>query len=426
MMQSSHTRREFLKIAGGGLLTITASPLIIDLLFKRPNLCLAEELSEFPSENQGVPKYVIDKALNLALSRGADFADVYIERTVKRVIEMKENSIKKINYTVDMGAGIRVLYGESTGFAFCEDLSEDSIYKTAKLSASLGKSEKLFFQKPLKKTSLTTNLISQKIPLPSITEDKRIFVMKQAEEAARYFDSKISEVFIEYNDEFKQITIANSDGTFVDDIQPTIYLKVNVLAVSNGSRQMGRSRVSGKCGFELFDKNPSGKVGRDAAEEAIKMLKAKNSPSGEMPVVVTSGWGGVLFHEAVGHGLEGDGVSKGSSYFAGRIGERVASDIVTFVDDATIPNLRGSFNYDDEGTPSQRKILIDKGILKGFMTDILSAKKLKTTSTGNGRRESLIRPHGEDDKHLYPGGEIKTRRNNFLDKKRTFCKEFRR
>jgi TldD protein len=388
-MKNNQTRRDFLKVAGSGLITISASSLILDILTKRADLCLAEELSEFSTENQGVPKYVIDKALKLALADGADFADIYIERTIKRIIVMKENSIKNINYSVDMGAGIRVLYGESTGFAYCEDLSEGSIYKTAKLTASLGKSNKITIPRTLNKTLLKSNIISETIPISSITEDKRVLVMKQAEEAARSYDSKIKEVFIDYYDEFKQITIANSDGVFVDDVQPVIYFKVNALGIGNGTRHMGRSRISGRCGFELFDKNPPDKAGRMAAEEAVKMLSAVNSPSGEIPVVVNGGWGGVLFHEAVGHGLEADGVAKGSSYFTGRIGEKVASDIVTFVDDATIPNLRGSFNIDDEGTPSQRKILIDKGILKGYMSDILSSKKLKITSTGNGRRESF-------------------------------------
>jgi len=387
-MKEKGTRRDFLKAAGGCVLTLTASPLLLECLAEKLDFSSPEALP-LPYDEPEASKSVLEKALKIALTRGADFADIYVEKTIKRTIEMKEGKIKNIRYSVDIGAGVRVLYGENTGFAFCEDLSEYSILNTAKLAASLGKAGNYILPQGLKWIPLSKNILSQKIPITSVGEDKRIIVMRKAEEAARSFDGKIFDVFIDYYDEFKEITIANSKGLFVQDLQPTIYFKVNALAVKGRERQMGRGRVSGRCGFELFDRNPPEGIGKTAAEKAVRMLDARNSPSGEMPVVVNGGWGGVLFHEAVGHGLEGDGVAKGSSYFTGRIGERVASDIVTFVDDATIPNLRGSFNFDDEGTPSQRKVLIEKGILKGFMTDILSAKKLNTVSTGNGRRESF-------------------------------------
>jgi len=388
-MKTKRTRREFLKITGKSMLTLTASPFILDFLAKNSELCFAEDTSELPVLKQSVTKNVIEKALDIALSNGADFADIYLERTVKRTIELSESRIKNIRYSIDIGAGIRVLYGESTGYAYCEDLTESSILKAAKLSANLGKSDNHIEPEELIRCQLKNNILTQTIPLTSVSEDKRIQAMRKAEEAARAYNNKISNVSIDYYDEFKQISIANSEGNFVDDIQPIVYFKVNALAINNGNRHMGRTRFSGKCGFEIFDQNKPEDSGRMAAEEAIRMLKAKDSPSGEMPVVVNGGWGGVLFHEAVGHGLEADGVAKGNSYFAGRIGERVASDIVTFIDDASIPNLRGSFNFDDEGTPSQRKVLIDKGILKRFMTDILSSRKLNTVSTGNGRRESF-------------------------------------
>jgi TldD protein len=198
----------------------------------------------------------------------------------------------------------------------------------------------------------------------------------------------VTQVDIEYYDHMKRRVIANSDGVRIENDIPLIMLVINVLAEKNGVRHRGRKRLSAHQGFEFFDQIDVREEARIAAAEAVTMLDAGPSPSGQMPVVLFPGWGGVLMHEAVGHGLEGDSVYRGTSIFAGKVGQKVASEMVTLIDDSSWPNARGTTEFDDEGTPGKRNILIEEGILKGFMHDLISAGLLDASPTGNGRRES--------------------------------------
>lgn len=391
MTNNGVTRRHFMKSAGCGLLSITASSPLLELLIGNRELCFAEELPEVVNE-PWPSKDTLGTALKMSLNRGANFADIFCERTIKRQFEISHKKISNIHFSIDQGAGARVLYGERTGFAYCESLNPKSIEETAELAASLGSRSVAGVFQPLQHVHLKTDVAKQIIPLETLPEDKRITIMREAETAALDFNPFISNATIEYYEEIKEILISNTEGIFVHDVLPMIYFKINVLAKNSTNRHMGRTRISGRTGFELFNNNLAVSKAQEAAKEAITMLDANDSPSGEMPVVVNGGWGGVLFHEAVGHGLEGDAISKGASFFVGKKETRIASDVVTFVDDATIPTLRGSYNIDDEGVPSARKILIEKGILKKFMMDKLSGQKLNEPSTGNGRRQSFRFP----------------------------------
>jgi len=384
------TRRQFLKKTGTGLLSITAATSLLPILLGNREICLAQELA--PNQAVWPDEETLKRVLSAAMSKGARFSDIFLERTVKRYFEIGQHKVQNIHFSIDQGAGVRVMYGEQTGYAYCEDLSADLLQETARSAAALGKSSTKSLIQPLQLLTPDTSITTQKVALGPLAEDKRISVMREAEQAALSFNPAIVDAIIEYDEAIREIMIVNSDGVMVHDVQPVIYFRLNVLAKKGDQRHMGRVRMSAKSGFELFEENSVADLARTAAREAITMLEASDSPSGEMPVVVTGGWGGVMFHEAVGHGLEGDAIAKGASFFVDKIGRKIASEIVTFIDDATLPHLRGSYNIDDEGVPAQRKVLIEKGVLKGYMHDKLSARRLDTHSTGNGRRESFRYP----------------------------------
>lgn len=377
-------RREFLKKSACGTSIIMASPLLLSAL--RTGEGLGAGAQDHPLT--GLGREDLDELLGLALSNGGDFADIYVERRLRRKIVMEEDRVASIHLGVDRGAGVRVISGNSTGYAYSEDLAIEKMREAARTASFVARNGGKMTAVPVS-AGTVSDLIPAEIPLEEVAEDERLKVMRQANDAARSYHEKIQQVTVDYHEEMKEIAIANSQGIWVEDKQPLIYFIVNVLAADGHKRHRGRRRVSGHMGFELFQQHRPQDVGREAAEEAVNMLKAIEAPAGKMPVVVSNGWGGVLFHEAVGHGLEADGVQRGTSFYTEKMGQRVGSDLVTLVDDATVPNLRGSFNVDDEGTPSQRKVLIEKGILRGYMYDKLTARQLEASSTGNGRRQSF-------------------------------------
>ncbi|MCK4699139.1 MAG: TldD/PmbA family protein, partial [Bacteroidales bacterium] len=233
------------------------------------------------------------------------------------------------------------------------------------------------------------SFISVKIPLKELADDKRLEVMQRANQAALDYDPKIKMAMIDYYDEIRGRTIANSEGLYLKDELPLLFFIVQAMGVGNNTRHMARERLSRHSGFEMFEEVSPEEVARSAAREATVMLKAQDAPAGMMDVVMQNGWGGVLVHEAVGHPLEADNIAKEIGAFTGKLGQKVASDVFTMVDDGSLPNFRGTTNFDDEGTQMKRNVLIENGVLKKFMTDILSAKQINMERTGNGRRESF-------------------------------------
>ena len=377
-------RRDFLKQGARSAGLIMVSPLLLNTLHTAAGLGLEVDLKPL----FGLGKEDLDKLLRQALEDGGDFADVYLERRLRRNILMEENRITSIQLGMDRGVGVRVIAGDATGYAYSEDLAPEKLRETARTAAFVARSGGKTTPVPVSRGTVS-DLIPARIPLETVGENQRLEVMERANDAARSLDGRISQVSITYLEEIKDIAIANSQGVWVEDTQPLIYFIVNALATEGSRRHRGRRRISAHSGFELFDENAAEKASRGAAQEAVNMLLAQEAPAGQMPVVVSNGWGGVLFHEAVGHGLEADGIQRGTSFYTGKVGQGVGSELVTLVDDATVPNLRGSFNVDDEGTPSQKKMLIEKGVLKGYMYDSLTAKQLGAKSTGNGRRQSF-------------------------------------
>ncbi|MGQ9621082.1 MAG: TldD/PmbA family protein, partial [Bacteroidales bacterium] len=371
----------FLGLGVKGGIIIAASP------FMFRNLISCSDGQElFPPLD--IDSKILEKVIARALEKGGDYADVYVENRITRQIIMEESKFKSGLYGVSQGAGVRVLSGNKTGYAYSEELTRDKLLRAAEIASYVARNGEQLVSQPLAVTE-RPSYITVKMPLQNVVDEKRLETMKTADQAALEYDPRIKMTIIEYNDEIRSRIIATSEGVYLKDELPLLFFIVQVMSDDGFSRHMARERLSYHSGYEMFDLVSPDKVAHNAAREAIAMLGAKDAPAGVMDVVMQNGWGGVLVHEAVGHPLEADNIAKGVGAFTGKLGKKVASDCFTMVDGGTIPNFRGTINFDDEGTPARRNVLIEKGFLKGFMTDILSARQLSMDRTGNGRRESF-------------------------------------
>jgi TldD protein len=301
---------------------------------------------------------------------------------------MEESKFKSAVFGISQGAGVRVISGDKTGFAYTDDITEEKMMRAAEIASFVAKDGQPVGPVKVKKES-RESYITVKLPLGAVADEKRIDVMKRANQAALDYDSRIQMASISYYDEVRGRTVANSEGLILSDELPLLFFIVQTLGVGNNTRHMGRERLSRHSGFEMFDEVTPEEVAKTCARESIAMLEAKDAPAGIMDVVMQNGWGGVLVHEAVGHPLEGDVIARQTGVFTGKLGKKVASDVFTMVDDGSLSNFRGTTNFDDEGTQMKRNVLIQDGVLVKFMTDVLSAKQLKMERTGNGRRESF-------------------------------------
>jgi len=342
----------------------------------------------FPSKER---REDLKKVITEALSRGGDYADIYFERKVRRRFVLEDGKLEEVHIGWDMGTGVRVVKGESTGYSYTDSFELKEILEAAKVAREIAKGPLVPFRGEFKSRK-PRGIIKVKLPLEAVKETERIEKMYEAEETARGVSTKIHSVKIVYEETIRKIAIFNSEGVFAQDFSPIIFFTVEALAEEGGKRHRGRRRISRKGGFEFFEVFDIRKTAKDAAFEAVTMLEAREAPAGEFPVVLVKGWGGILFHEAIGHGLEGDFVRIGTSFYSDKLGKEVASPLVTLVDDGTIENARGSMEYDDEGTPSRRNILIENGKLVCYMTDRLSARILRLERTGNARRQSYRFP----------------------------------
>lgn len=327
------------------------------------------------------------EVLEVALSHGGDFAEIFIEKKRNTGISLEADRIERIVSGVDVGAGIRVLVGENTSYAYTNDISKEGLKKVAAIVAKAGKESKKDVTINLKQIKYTTDLDIVKMP-DSVSIDDKVELVKRANAAARKFDKRIVQVTAGYGDAVQEVIIVNSLGELVQDTRIRSRLLINSVASAGDVIQTGYEAVGGFAGFELFDNNVPEEMAEKAARRAVLMLEAKPAPAGKMPVVMAAEAGGTMVHEACGHGLEADLVQKNLSVYAGKIGQKVASDIVTVIDDATLKNKYGFLAIDDEGVPGQKTVLIENGILKDYMYDRLAAMKENRESTGNGRRES--------------------------------------
>src|SRR6476646_8550992 len=331
----------------------------------------------------------LESSLGEALSQGGDYADLYFVYLQTSSIAIDESMVKSAAQGVSMGVGVRVIAGERTGYAYSDDLAPEKIRKAAQVAAHIAAGPS-----KVEKFGLNEGKRHNLYPvLTAPTETaftERVDLVKRADRAARAYDSRVFQVQAAYADNLRYVMVATSEGVLTLDRQPLARLSVSALARQNGGMpQRGHAGGGGRVDLDFFlkEKTPE-HFATDAAREAVTMLDAVEAPAGEMTVVLGPGWPGILLHEAVGHGLEADFNRKGVSAFSGRIGQQVASPLCTVVDDGTIQSRRGSLNVDDEGYETQQNVLIENGILRGYLQDTLSARLLKSSSTGSGRRES--------------------------------------
>ncbi|MDI6698067.1 MAG: TldD/PmbA family protein [Candidatus Saccharicenans sp.] len=369
-------RRKFLSLSLKGSLALAATPALVRSL-------LAGE-----AQSLQLPDSLLKKAIATALKRGGDFADVYVENRITRSILLEEGKFKSAVFGLIRGAGVRVIDGDKTGYAYTDELTEEKILRAGEVASYIATSGKKVQPTDLKEQK-RPSYITVKIPLEQVADSRRLEIMKRAEEAALSYDPRIKMASIDYYDEIRERIIATSEGVLLRSSLPLIFFIVQTLAVGNNTSHMGRERLSQHAGLEMFELFPPEKAAREAARESVAMLEAREAPAGKMDVVIQNGWGGVLVHEAVGHPLEADNIARGTGAFVGKLGQKVAADIFTMVDDGSLPNFRGTTDFDDEGTQMKRNVLIENGVLVKYMTDILSARQLKMERTGNGRRESF-------------------------------------
>ncbi len=347
------------------------------------------QAQSFFTERFNITISEIEKLLAVALSRGGDYADLYFEYTVLSQLSLEEAIVKSATRSVTQGVGVRVLAGERTGYAYCDEIEVSAIRNAALTAAHIASSAA--WSQPINASARAP--LHNLYPVEQSSNDEalsqKIALLNRADRCARAFDRRIREVQAGISDEYRIILIATSNGLLTGDLQPLVRLGVTCIADDDGNLQVGRSGGGGRVGLDFFDQRLTPEhFATEAARQAIVQLEAIEAPAGTMEVVLGPGWPGILLHEAVGHGLEADFNRKGTSAFAGLIGQRVASELCTVIDDGTIPRRRGSINIDDEGTPSSRTVLIEKGILRGFLQDRLSAQLTGAEVTGNGRRES--------------------------------------
>ncbi|MBI5326893.1 MAG: TldD/PmbA family protein [Deltaproteobacteria bacterium] len=327
------------------------------------------------------------KILKTALKRGGDFADIYMEETVNTSIICEENRIEKVISGRDRGLGLRVIFDFKTAYAYTNDTTENGLLELADIVSKAvkeGRTKKDVF---LVKKDITQGFLI-KTPPSSVDLLKKVELVKNGNSFARGFDKRIAQVKVVYGDGFRKMAVVNSLGQWIEENRTGILFLVQAVARQGDVVQTGYEPIGGVMGLEIFEQNPPEKIAETAAKRAILMLKARKASGGKMPVVLSSEAGGTMIHEAIGHGLEADLAQQGLSVYSGKIGEEIASPLITVIDDATIPYKRGSFFFDDEGSPGQKTILVENGILKNYMYDRLTAMKDNTVSTGNGRRES--------------------------------------
>ncbi len=331
----------------------------------------------------------IEKLLAVALSRGGEYADLYFEYAVLSNLSLDEQLIKSANRAITQGVGVRVIAGERTGYAYCDEIRPEAIRTAALTAAHIANSAGATAPINVTAGQHQHNLYPVAHPASEEPLERKIEMLHRADRTARAYDKRIREVQASVIDEFKVILIATSEGLLIGDVQPLVRMNVSCIADDDGNLQAGRTGGGGRAGLDMFSEQRSPEAfATNAARQAILQLGAIDAPAGAMEVVLGPGWPGILLHEAVGHGLESDFNRKGTSAFSGLIGQKVASELCTIVDDGTIENRRGSLNIDDEGNPTSHTVLIENGILRGYLQDHLSAKLTKANRTGNGRRES--------------------------------------
>ncbi len=337
----------------------------------------------------GLNESHLTRALAAITANKVDDADLYFQYTRSEGWSLEEGIVKTGSFSIDQGVGVRAVAGEKTAFAYSDDISEASLMDAALTVRSIAASgQNRRVRTPARKVAGSRSLYGGQDPIGSLDSTAKVELLGRVEKLARARDPRVVQVMAGLASEYDVVMVARADGTLAADVRPLVRLSVTVIAEHKGRREVGSGGGGGRFGLAYFTDDQIAEYVNDAVKAALTNLDARPAPAGEMTVVLGPGWPGVLLHEAIGHGLEGDFNRKGSSAFSGRIGQRVAAKGVTVLDDGTIADRRGSLNVDDEGHASQRNVLIEDGILKGYIQDAMNARLMGVKPTGNGRRES--------------------------------------
>ncbi len=339
-------------------------------------------------EPGGLGEAELTRTLDQLMDRRLDLADMYFQATRFESWALEDGIVKDGSFNIDQGVGVRAVSGDKTGFAYSDEIVLPALTQSAQAARAIasdrgGGAIKAWHRRE------QHNLYASVDPIMSVTEKQRIALLESVDSFARELDPRVKEVNVGLSGEYNRVMMVASDGTFCADVRPLVRLNVSVIVEHNGRREQASAGGGGRYDYGYFqEQDRACGYAREAVRRALVNLESEAAPAGTMAVVLGPGWPGVLLHEAVGHGLEGDFNRKGSSAFAGRLGETVASSLCTVVDDGTLAQRRGSLNVDDEGVPTQRTVLIDNGVLVGYLQDKLNARLMGVAPTGNGRRES--------------------------------------
>ncbi len=338
----------------------------------------------------GLDERDLTRALAEAFEHKVDYADLYFQFTRSEGWSLEEGIVKSGSFSIDQGVGVRSVIGDKTAFAYSDEINANALLSAARATRTIaargaGRVKVAGTMKP----SHGRALYGTDDPILGLEAERKVALLNRVEKLARARDPRVRQVMAGLAAEYDVVLVARSDGVMAADVRPLVRLSVTVIAEQDGRREQGSSGGGGRFALETFDEATIERYVREAVDGALVNLESRPAPAGTMTVVLGPGWPGILLHEAIGHGLEGDFNRKGSSAFAGRVGQRVAAKGVTVVDDGTMTDRRGSLNIDDEGNPSQCNVLIEDGVLRGYLQDTLNARLMKVPVTGNGRRESF-------------------------------------
>lgn len=359
------------------------------MISREPTLERLATARQLLLEPFGLDDTHLARALAEIRAHQVDDADLYFQYTRSEGWSLEEGIVKTGSFSIDQGVGVRAVSGEKTAFAYSDDISEASLWDAARTVRSIAAAGQAGRARTARqKIAKSRNLYVGADPIASLDSTAKVRLLETVEQRARAKDARIVQVMAGLASEYDVVLVARADGTLAADVRPLVRLSLTVIAQQGERREMGSAGGGGRFGLAHFDDAQIDAYVQEAVQAALVNLEARPAPAGEMTVVLGPGWPGVLLHEAVGHGLEGDFNRKGSSAFSGRIGQRVAAKGVTVLDDGTLPDRRGSLNVDDEGHATQRNVLIEDGILQGYLQDSLNARLMGVAPTGNARRES--------------------------------------
>jgi TldD protein len=340
-------------------------------------------------EPAGLGESDLARLMGQLMSGSVDYGDLYFQYSRHESWSLEEGKVKSGSHSIEQGVGVRAVAGEKTGFAYSDEIVLPALLEAAGAARAIVQQGEPGRVPAVFRGEAGRQLYRPDDPLASLPDDAKVKLLERVEKAARAQDPRVKQVMASLASTHEVVLVVRSDGVIAGDVRPLVRLNVTVIVESNGRRESGSSGGGGRYAYDYFNQEDRAlEYAREAVRQALVNLEAVEAPAGTMAVVLGPGWPGILLHEAIGHGLEGDFNRKGTSAFAGRVGERVASEQCTVVDDGTIPDRRGSLNVDDEGTTTQKTVLIENGILKGYMQDTLNARLMGVAPTGNGRRES--------------------------------------